>query len=98
MDVDPMKWQLHGYLITLHYIYIVTTVHLMVSLGREKAPIFLGEVIGDKWKECVLNIYLNELMKSGSNSYEPIYFCHVFNRTTTLHIIYKVTPEWCQPI
>ena len=91
-----MKWQVHGYLIHLHY--RVTTVHLMVSLGREKAYICLGEVIGDVWQEYVLTVSFNELMKSGSDSCDPIYFGHVFNCNTTLFMIYEVTPEQCQPI
>ena len=62
-----MKWQVNGYLITLHY--IVTTVYLMVSMGRKKAYICLGEVIGDTRHEYVLTIDLNELMKIGYNSY-----------------------------
>ena len=91
-----MKWQVHGYLVPFQY--IVTIVHLVVVLGGEKAYICLGEVIGDTWQEYILNIYFNELMNSGSDSYDPIYFGHVFNRNTTLHIIYEVTPELCQPI
>ena len=91
-----MKWQVHDYLIPVHY--IVTTVNFMVGLGVEKANICFVEVIGDICQQYILKIAFNELMKIGSNSYEPIYFGHVFNRIITLHIIYEVTPEWCQPI
>ena len=65
-----MKWKVHGYLIHLHY--RVTTVHLMVSMGREKAYICLSDVIGYAQKEYVLNFSFNELMKGGSDSYDPI--------------------------
>ena len=65
-----MKWQVHGYLIPVHY--IVKNLHLMVSLGREKAYICLGEAIGDTWQEYILTVYFNEMMRSGSNSYYPI--------------------------
>ena len=88
-----MKWQVHGYLIPMHD--RVTTMHLMVGMGIEKAYIYLGEVIGDKWQEYTVTIAFNELMKSGSNPYEPIDFGHVFNQNITLLIIYEVTPEQC---
>ena len=91
-----MKLQVHGYLITVNY--RVTDVHFMVSLGREKAYICLVEVLGDTRREYILTIAFNELMKSGYNSYEPIYFGHVFNRNIKLNIVYEVTPERCQPI
>ena len=91
-----MKWQVNGYLIPLHYIF--TTVNLMAILGIERAYICLVDVIGDTRKKYILTITFDELMKSGSNSYEPIYFGHVFNQNITLHTIYEVTPERCQPI
>ena len=34
--------------------------------------ICLGEVIGDIWEEYILTIDLDELMKSGSDSHDPI--------------------------
>ena len=89
-----MKFQVCGYFIPVHY--RLTTVHLMVSLGREKAFICLGEVIGDTWQEYIFTIAFNELMNSGSYSYDPIYSGIVFNQNITLHIIYEVTPELCQ--
>ena len=91
-----MKWQVYGYLIHLHY--RMTTMHLMVSLGIKKAYICVGEVIGDKWQEYILTIAFDEIMKSGSNSYDPIYFGYVFNRNITIYVVYEVTPELCQPI
>ena len=65
--------------------------HLKVGLGREKAYICLGEIIEDTWQEYILTISFNEIMKSGSDSYDPIYFGHVFNRNITLQMINKVT-------
>ena len=56
------------------------------------------EVIGDTWQEYILIIAINELMKSGSDSYDPIQFGHFFNQKIKLHIINEVTPELCQPI
>ena len=70
----------------------------MVSMGREKSYICLGEVIGDTWQYFILTIVINELMKSGSNSYEPLHFGLIFNRKIILHIINEVTPERSQPI
>ena len=65
-----MKWKLHGYLIPFHY--RVTILHLMVSLEREKAYICLGDVIEGTWQEYIFTMAFNELMKSGSNSYDSI--------------------------
>ena len=70
----------------------------MVSLDRENAYIYLGEAIGDKQKEYILDIAFYEIIKSGLDYYDPIYFGDVFNRNITLHIIYEVTPERCQTI
>ena len=56
------------------------------------------EVTGDTWKEYILTIVFNEIMKGGSNSNDPICFGHVFNRNIALHIVYEVTPERFQPI
>ena len=56
------------------------------------------EVTGDTWKEYILTIVFNELMKGGSNYNEPIYFGYVFNRNIALHIVCEVTPERHQPI
>ena len=55
-------------------------------------------MIWDTLQEHILTIDSNELMKSVSDSYEPIYFGHVFNHNIALHIVYEVTPEWFQPI
>ena len=91
-----MKFQVHGYLIPLQY--IVTTIHFMVSMGREKAYIFLGEVIGYTWQKYILTIAFDELMKTFYDYYDPIYFGHIFNRNITLYVIYEVIPERFQPI
>ena len=72
--------------------------HLMVSLGCEKAYTCLCEVIGDTWQEYILTITFNEFMKSGFDYYDPIYFFHFFNRDISLHRVYEVTPEQYQLI
>ena len=82
---------MRDYLIPLQH--RVTTVYLMVCLGREKACICLGEVIVDTWQEYILNIVFGELIKIVSDSYDPIYFDHVFNRNITINIVYEVTPK-----
>ena len=56
------------------------------------------EVIEDTWQEYILTISINELMESGSDSYDPIQFGHVFNWKITLQIINEVKNERCQPI
>ena len=66
--------------------------------GEIKVCICLGDVIGDIRQEYILTISINKLMKSASDSYEPIHFGHIFNQNITLHIINEVTPERCQPI
>ena len=81
-----MTWQVYGYLIPLNY--RVTTAYLMGSLGWEKAYIFLIEVIGDTRQEYTLIVDFIELMNGGSDSNDPIYFGHVFNRNIALHIVY----------
>ena len=78
--------------------YRVTTMNLMESLGREEAYICLGEILGDKCQEYILTIAIDEPMKIGSDSNEPIHSSHFFNRNITLHIINKFTPKRCQPI
>ena len=72
--------------------------HLMLILGLENVYIFLVEVIGDTWQSYIFTISFNELMNIGSDSNDPIYFFHVSNRNIALHVVYDVTPEWCQPI
>ena len=52
--------------------YKVTTVHLMVGMGRENSYICLGGMIGDTWQEYIFTIAFNELMNNGSDSYDPI--------------------------
>ena len=72
--------------------------NLMVSLRIEKAYIFLGEVIGDTQQKYILTIAINELMKSGSDYYDPMDFGHVYNRNAKIHIINELTTERYQPI
>ena len=55
-------------------------------------------MIGYTWQEYILTISINELMESGSDSYDPIKFGHIFNRKITLQIINEVNHELCQPI
>ena len=70
----------------------------MVSMGREKAYICLGEVIGDTWQEYILTIAINKPMKIVSDSCDPIHFVSGFKQKITLHIISSFTPKQFQLI
>ncbi len=74
----------------------VSTIHLMTDMRREQANIGLDQMIGHTRKEDILSICVNKLVQCHANANNPVDLGHVLDRYITLHVVNKVTTEWCQ--